>query len=90
VDTVISFFSLRPTFTLFGLKVIWYAYLLLAIVETYGIAIGTYDAYGSLLSGSHWLYFLPAVLGILVRLALVRLLLEVAIAVLFKPRSNRG
>jgi hypothetical protein len=88
VDTAIRFFTLRPVFTLFGLKVVWYVYLILNLIEAYGIAVGTYNAYGHVLGVSGWLYFLPGVLGILTRIALVRLLLEVAVAVLYKPTNN--
>ncbi len=36
METLINFFALRPTFTHFGLKVVWYIYLLSTVVHIYG------------------------------------------------------
>ncbi len=35
MDTLFDFFRFRPVFTVFGLKVLWYAYLLNTVLQTY-------------------------------------------------------
>jgi hypothetical protein len=36
MEAPVNFFTLRPTFTFFGLKIVWYLYLFNAVVQTYG------------------------------------------------------
>jgi hypothetical protein len=80
MEALINFFALRPTFTFLGLKVVWYIYLLNTLVQTY-IAVSTVfrELAQRGISWEAWSpNFIPLILGIVVQLALVRLLLEVA------------
>jgi hypothetical protein len=40
MSTFIDFFTLRPMFTAFGLKVVWYLYLTNLVVQTYTSLLG--------------------------------------------------
>jgi hypothetical protein len=90
MNALINFFALRPTFTFFGLKIVWYIYLLNALVQTY-IAFAT--VFRVLAQrGISWEAaspnFIPLILGIIVQLALVRLLLEVAAFIISSHRQD--
>src|SRR5450759_3369064 len=80
MEALINFFTLRPTFTVFGLKVVWYIYLLNAVVQTYVSISGISQLLAQ--RGIHlevWSpNFIPLILGLLAQLAIVRLLIEVA------------
>jgi hypothetical protein len=90
MNAVIDFFTLRPVFTFFGLKIVWYLYLLHTIVQfCFSIA-----EVSQLLAQRNisWLAWapnsVPLVLGILAQVALVRLLIEVAATILLAPRRG--
>jgi hypothetical protein len=91
MPALISFFALRPTFTFLGLKVVWYIYLLNTLVQSY-IAVATvFRALAQRgISWETWSpNFISLILGIVVQLALVRLLLEVAAITIFsRNRDN--
>jgi hypothetical protein len=90
METLIDFFALRPTFTFYGIKIVWYLYLTNTIVQTYVSVSGISRILAQKgVSMEVWLpNSIPLLLGIIAQLALVRLLLEVA-AILVSSRSLR-
>ena len=92
MDGIINFFTLRPTFTLFGIKVVWYLYLLNTVVQLYVAISGASQILAQ--RGVHldlWSpTFRPLLLGVVAQVAVVRLLLEVAaILISSSPSSTR-
>ena len=90
METLINFFALRPTFTFFGLKVVWYIYLANVVVQAY---VGIYSILNLLAQrGISWETWspnlIPLILGIVAQLVLVRLLLEIAAIILSTSRSR--
>jgi hypothetical protein len=87
-DVMINFFALRPVFTHYGLKVVWYLYLANAALQAYLAIAAIFRVLAQHgISWESWSpNFLPLLLGIVVQLALVRLLLEVSAVVLFNLR----
>jgi hypothetical protein len=92
METIINFFTLRPTFTILGLKVVWYLYLLNAIVQLYVTFAGISQVLAQ--RGMHldlWSpNFIPLLLGLIAQLAMVRLLLEVAAIIVSGSHSSRS
>jgi hypothetical protein len=90
MNDIINFFALRPVFTHYGMKALWYIYLLNAFVQTYVAVNGTFQLLAQ--KGISWETwspnFIPLILGIIVQLGLVRLLLEVAAVVLASARHS--
>ncbi len=88
MNEVINFFALRPLFTHYGLKIVWYIYLANSALQAYIAIAAIFRFLGHHgISWESWSpNFLPLLLGIVVQLALVRLLLEVAAVVLFNLR----
>ena len=90
MDALINFFSLRPVFTFFGLKIVWYIYLLHMFVQLY-IELSEVS---QLLAQRNisWLTWspnsLPLILALAAQVAVVRLLLEVAATILLSPRRS--
>jgi hypothetical protein len=84
MNDIINFFALRPVFTHYGMKVVWYMYLLNAFIQTYVAVSGVFRILAQRgISWEAWSpNFIPLVFGIIVQLALVRLFLEVAAIVL--------
>jgi len=84
MNDIINFFALRPVFTHYGMKVVWYMYLLNAFIQTYVAVSGVFRVLAQRgISWEAWSpNFIPLVFGIIVQLALVRLFLEVAAIVL--------
>jgi hypothetical protein len=84
MNDIISFLALRPVFTHYGMKVVWYMYLLNAVIQTYVAVNGVFRILAQRgISWEAWSpNFIPLVFGIIVQLALVRLFLEVAAIVL--------
>ena len=84
MDALINFFTLRPTFTFFGLKIVWYLYLVNVVVQAYLSISGITQALAQRgISLEMWSpNFLPYLLGVIAQLAIVRLLLEVAAIVI--------
>ena len=88
METLVNFFALRPTFTFFGIRVVWYVYLANTLLQAY---IGVAGAFrlaaerGISLGVSN---FTPLILGIVAQLLLVRLLLEIAAIILSTSRSD--
>jgi len=91
METIINFFTLRPTFTVFGLKIVWYLYLLNVVVQSYVTLSNASQILAQ--RGMHldlWsANYIPLLLGLIAQLAIVRLLLEVAAIVISTSPSAR-
>jgi hypothetical protein len=92
MDGIINFFMLRPTFTSFGIRVVWYLYLLNVVVQSYVSISGASQILAQ--RGIHldlWspTYF-PVLLGLVAQVAVVRLLLEVAAIVISSSTHARS
>lgn len=90
METLKNFFALRPTFTFFGLQIVWYLYLLNAIIHTYTTLSGVSRLLAQRgISMEAWLpNATPLILGVVVQLVLVRLLLEVAAIIISGARKD--
>ena len=90
MEVLINFFALRPTFTFLGLKVVWYLYLLNTLMQAYIAVSAVFRALSQRgISWEAWSpNFIPLILGIVVQLALVRLLLEVAAIIISTSRTR--
>jgi hypothetical protein len=89
---LINFLTLQPTFSLLGLKVVWFMYLLNVLIQSYIAVAGIFQALAQ--RGISWEVWspniIPLVLGTVTQLALVRLLMEVAATILLtRGPSNR-
>lgn len=86
----LDFFAVRPFFTLFSIRIVWYLYLLHMIVQLYT----SFAEVAQLLAqrGISWLTWLPnslpLILALVAQIALVRLLVEVAAAVLLGSKRS--
>jgi hypothetical protein len=90
MNTLINFFALRPVFTHYGMRIVWYLYLSNAFVQAYVAVYGIIRVLAQRgISWEAWSpNFIPLILGIIVQLALVRLLLEVAAVILSDSRRS--
>jgi hypothetical protein len=90
MNDLINFFALRPVFTHYGMKVVWYVYLFNAALQLYIAVNGVVRILAQRgISWETWSpNFLPLLLGIVVQLALVRLFLEVAAIILANARHS--
>jgi hypothetical protein len=90
MNDIVNFFALRPVFTHYGMKVVWYMYLVNALIQSYVAVSGIIRILAQRgISWEDWSpNFLPLILGIVVQLALVRLLLEVAAVILSGDRRS--
>ena len=90
METLINFFALRPTFTFFGLKVVWYIYLANTLLQAYVGVSGVFRLLAQRgISWEAWSpNFFPLVLGIVAQLALVRLFLEIGAIILSTARTR--
>ena len=88
MDDLINFFALRPVFTHNGMKAVWYLYLTNAFVQAYVAVNGVVRILAQRgISWEAWSpNFLPLLLGIVVQVAVVRLLIEVAAVILSNAR----
>jgi len=91
MDVIVNFFALRPTFTVMGLKVVWYIYLANTIVQTYVAVAGISRVLAQRgISLEVWLpNSIPLILGIIAQLVIVRLLIEVAAIIISNASSSR-
>ena len=91
MEVLINFFALRPTFTVMGLKIVWYIYLLNTVIQTYNAVSGISKVLAQRgISMEVWLpNSFPLILGLVAQLALVRLLLEVAAIVISNSHSEK-
>lgn len=92
METIINFFTLRPAFTILGLKVAWYVYLLNVFVQLYVVIAGLSQAAAQ--RGFHLDLWSPAsiplVLGAVAQLILVRVLLEVAAVIIAGSQATKS
>ena len=90
MDFLINFFTLRPTFTVRIVRVVWYIFLLNTAVQTYVSLFGISQllAQKGLTLGAWAPNLVPLLLGIIAQLAIVRLLIEVAAVILSKPNAT--
>ena len=92
MDTLINFFTLRPTFTFWGLRALWYLYLLNVVVQTYVSLSTTFRVLAQRGVHINWATslpnFLPLILNLVVQLIIVRLLLEVAAIIISNSRPG--
>ena len=90
MNALSNFFSLRPVFTYFGLRLAWYVYLLHMLLQLYSSLIEVSRLLAQ--RGVNWLTwspnYLPILLGMIVEVVLVRLLFEVAATVLLKDERS--
>jgi hypothetical protein len=91
MDTLVNFFTLRPTFTFVGLRIVWYIYLLNVLVQSYVAVSAILQALAQ--RGISWEAWspnlIPLILGIIAQLAVVRLLLEIAAIILSDSRPKQ-
>ena len=87
---LISFFTLRPVFTHYGMKVLWYVYLVSALLQVYIAFNGVLRLLAQRgISWEAWSpNFIPLILSTIVQLVLVRLFLEVAAIILANARRE--
>lgn len=91
MEVLINFFTLRPTFTFLGLQIVWYLYLLNAIIQAYYSLSNIFQ----LLEQRHiqWQVWspnlIPLFFGIVAQLAIVRLLIEVAAIIISNSAQSR-
>ena len=92
METIINFFTLRPTFTVLGLKIAWYLYLLNTAVQTYVSVAGIFQVLAQRgIQVDLWSpNFLPLLLGLIAQLVLVRLVIEVAAIVISGSPARAG
>ncbi|HEY5505753.1 MAG TPA: hypothetical protein VIK28_11395 [Sedimentisphaerales bacterium] len=92
MEVLISFFALRPTFTVLGLKVVWYIYLLNTVVQTYIAVSGISRVLAQRgISMEVWLpNSIPLILGLVAQLVIVRLLIEVAAIIISNSNTSKG
>ena len=90
MDTVISFFALRPVFTFWGIRFVWYIYLAHTILQLYVSLAEVSNLLAQRnISWVTWLpNSLPLILGIIWQVGLVRLILEVAATILLTPKQS--
>lgn len=90
MSALVDFFALRPVYTFFGIKIVWYVYLFHTFVQMYV----SFTEVAALLAQRNlsliaWLpNSAPLLLGIIAQVLLVRLLLEVAATILLTPRRS--
>ena len=91
MNALTDFFSLRPIFTFFGIKAIWYVYLLHMAIQIYASYAEAFQVLAQRnISWLSWLpNSLPLLLGDAVQIAVVRLLFEVAATILLSPRQSQ-
>ena len=91
MEVLINFFALRPTFTLYGLRIVWFIYLTNVVVQTYvGVSNVSQVLAQKGISMEVWLpNSIPLILGLIAQLVLVRLLLEVA-AIIISAHSPQN
>jgi hypothetical protein len=81
----------EDTFTVLGLKIVWYIYLLNTFVQTYVAVSGISRVLAKRgISMEVWLpNYAPLILGLIAQLALVRLLLEVAAIIISNSQTRK-
>lgn len=80
---ILNFLDIKPTFTIKGLRIVWYAFLVERAMELSGWVLGFFRAY-STINAETTFYYLMNILLVVVVAFLVRLLIEIAVVSL-KP-----
>ncbi len=86
LETIRNFFALRPAFTRFGIKALWFAFLFEFIFRYGNLVLGTLHVAGN--SAGAWYSIVLIALPALLNLILIRLALEVAERLLFGAREG--
>jgi hypothetical protein len=91
MNLIINFISLRPVWTRRGLEAVWYAWVGATLLDLGWLLNSLYSANVTVSHGSGFSLFYSSLLA-LVRLALVRIFLEMALKFLVAPseESTRG
>ena len=89
METIANFFTLQPTFTITGLRIIWYVYLLNAVIQLYVAISGIINLFAQRgVTVDVWSpNFIPLILGAIAQVLLVRLLLEVAAFIISRSKN---
>ena len=89
MENIANFFTLQPTFTITGLRIIWYVYLLNAIIQLYVAISGIINLFAQRgVTIELWSpNFIPLILGAIAQVLLVRLLLEVAAFIISRSKN---
>jgi hypothetical protein len=91
MQTLINFFTLGPTFSFFGVQIVWYVYLANTIIQTYT----SLSNISQILAQRHLHLVLSSpnslllLLGLIAQLLIVRLLIEVA-AIIISERTSKA
>lgn len=87
-----NFFTLRPIFTFFSIRAIWYLYLVHMAFQIYASYAGAFQVLAQRnISWLTWLpNSLPLLLEFIVQILIVRLLFEVAATILLSSRSDQA
>ena len=90
MTTLFNFFALRPAFTFSGLKFVWYLYLTHVIIQLYTAINAAANVMAQ--RGISWEAWAPnsvyLAIDIVAQVCLVRILLEVAAAVLLSGERH--
>ena len=91
MDALINFFTLRPTFTVVGLKLVWYLFLLHIVVQAYVSISGISQllAQKGATLGASWPNLIPLFIGWIVQVVVIRLLLEIAAMIISQYQHTR-
>ena len=82
-----DFFGLRPVLTAWGLKTVWFAFLLSQVWQLFNLIYGTLQAGGARTPG-FWLSVSPLLVSIVMNVVLVRIALEVGLRLLISPTAR--
>jgi hypothetical protein len=88
MNTLIDFFVMRPVFTLLGLRLLWFAFLVHQVATT-----ATVLASREYFDWEGWYSLFTLLLYLVTNLVLIRLVIEVAAAVLLRvspTKAKRG
>ncbi len=85
-NLVQDFVALRPMLTSWGLRVIWWLYLIFTAINL--VRLGSFFQSVDRSLKTFALYFLPSVIDIFVQVVIVRILLEVALRLIKTKTRN--
>lgn len=84
MNTVIEFFAIRPVFTLYGLRILWAAYLLNQVIPFMALFTNPHFLVARSIPG-----LLALVIQACINIAIFRLLIEVAGFILLSGQDKR-
>jgi hypothetical protein len=85
-NVVQDFIALRPMLTSWGLRVIWWLYLIFTTINL--VRLGSFFQGVDRSLKTFMLYFLPSVIDLFVQVLIVRILLEVALRLIESKTAN--